>query len=156
MILDNLESHNQDGRSSAMAEQNWKSRNRRMESRLIQPYPTGPSSIDSSGLVHIFHLSVTLMPNNRPLMRLSPDEESFLRHWMYDEVHYQDGPGPAKRLQLEHRAIPADLAILIAAAIPGPVEQERAGRDRPSAEPPNWPWSEESLRARVTEARAAP
>ncbi len=26
-------------------------------------------------------------------MRLSRDEEAFLRHWMYDEVHYQDGPG---------------------------------------------------------------
>jgi hypothetical protein len=31
-------------------------------------------------------------------MRLSPEEETFLRHWMYDEVHYQNGTGPAKRL----------------------------------------------------------
>ncbi len=95
------------------------------------------------------------MPKKHPLMRLSRDEELFLRHWMYDEVHYQEGPGPAKRLQLEHRAIPADLAILIAAAIPNPVEQERAGLERPSAEAPRWPWSEESLRARVSEARSA-
>ncbi len=27
------------------------------------------------------------MPSKRPLMRLSRDEEVFLRHWMYDEVH---------------------------------------------------------------------
>jgi len=51
-----------------------------------------------------------------------------LRHWMYDEVHYQDGTGPAKRLQLQHRAIPADLAVLIAAAIPEPSDQEEAGQ----------------------------
>ncbi len=94
------------------------------------------------------------MRNYRPLMRLSRDEESFLRHWIYDEAHYQDGPGPAKRLQLQHRAIPADLADLIAAAIPDPIEQERAGLDRPSTEPPKWPWSEESLQSRVTEARS--
>jgi hypothetical protein len=87
-------------------------------------------------------------------MRLSRDEELFLRHWMYDEVHYEEGPGPAKQLQVQHRATPADLADLIAAAIPDPLEQERAGLDRPSAEPPLWPWSEESLRARVSEARA--
>ena len=97
---------------------------------------------------------VTLMPNNRSPMRLSPDEELFLRHWMYDEVHYEEGPGPAKRLQVEHRAIPGELAILIAAAIPDPLEQERAGLDRPPAGPPQWPWSEESLRRRVSEARS--
>ena len=62
-------------------------------------------------------------------MRLSRDEESFLRHWMYDEVHYQDGPGPAKRLQLEHGAVPADLATLIAAAIPDAADQ----RNRPAS-----------------------
>jgi hypothetical protein len=95
------------------------------------------------------------MPNNRPLMKLSPNEELFLRHWMYDEVHYEEGSGPAKRLQIQHRAIPGELAILIAAAIPDPLEQERAGLDRPSAEPPIWPWSPDSLRARVAEAKAA-
>ena|SRR5262245_39898064 len=95
------------------------------------------------------------MPNNRPLMKLSRDEEMFLRHWMYDEVHYEEGPGPAKRLQVQHRAIPGDLAILIAAAIPDPLEQEKAGLDRPSADPPTWPWSPDSLRARIAEAQAA-
>jgi hypothetical protein len=95
------------------------------------------------------------MPNNRPLMKLSPDEELFLRHWMYDEVHYEEGPGLAKRLQVQHRAIPGDLAMLIAAAIPDPLEQERAGLDRPSADPPAWPWSPDSLRARIAEARVA-
>ena len=52
-------------------------------------------------------------------MRLSHDEERFLRHWMHDELHYREGQGLAKRLQLLHRVIPADLATLIAAAIPG-------------------------------------
>ena len=87
-------------------------------------------------------------------MRLSRDEDLFLRHWMYDEVHYQDGTGPAKRLQLQHRAIPADLAVLIAAAIPDPMEQEEAGQGPPPTELPTWPWSEGTLRERVAEARA--
>jgi hypothetical protein len=52
------------------------------------------------------------MLNKRPLMKLSRDEEVFLRHWMYDEVPYCDGQGPARRLQLEHRAVPAEMAIL--------------------------------------------
>jgi len=88
-------------------------------------------------------------------MKLSRDEELFLRQWMYDEVHYQDGPGPAKRLQLQHRAIPADLATLIAAAIPNSADQEMAGLDPPSAETPRWPWTEDSLSARLAEAKAA-
>jgi hypothetical protein len=95
------------------------------------------------------------MPNKHPQMKLSPDEERFLRHWMYDEWHYREGRGPAKRLQLEHRAIPADLATLIAAAIPDPAEQHAAGIGPPPSEPPRWPWTEESLRARLAEARAA-
>ena len=49
------------------------------------------------------------MPNKHQPMKLSRDEEIFLRHWIYDEAHYRDGTGPAKRLQREHRAIPADL-----------------------------------------------
>ena len=64
------------------------------------------------------------MPNKHPRMRLSREEEVFLRHWMYDETHYQEGPGPAKQLQLRHRAIPADLAAIIAAAFPDLSEQE--------------------------------
>jgi hypothetical protein len=95
------------------------------------------------------------MPNKRPLMKLSRDEEVFLRHWMYDEFHYQDGHGPAKRLQLEHRAVPADLAVLIAAGVPDPADQEAAGLGPPPSEPPTWPWSDEVLQARLSEARTA-
>jgi hypothetical protein len=95
------------------------------------------------------------MPNTVPLMKLSPEEESFLRRWMYDEVHFQDGRGPAKQLQLAHRAIPADLATLIAAAIPDPLEQESAGIGPPPSEPVIWPWSERGLRTRLAEARTA-
>ena len=72
---------------------------------------------------------------------------------MYDEVHYQERRGPAKRLQLQHRAISADLATLIAAAIPDPADQEEAGLAPPPAEPPEWPWSDDALRQRVSEAR---
>jgi hypothetical protein len=94
------------------------------------------------------------MPKKLPLMKLSRDEEVFLRHWMYDEVHYQDGLGPAKRLQLQHRAIPSDLAVLIAAAIPEPIDQEQAGLGPPPAEPPIWPWSEALWAERISKARA--
>ena len=95
------------------------------------------------------------MPNKHPLMRLSREEEVFLRHWMYDEAHYQDGLGPAKRLQLEYQAIPADLASIIAAAVPDLTEQEAAGLGPPPAEPAEWPWTEESLGRRLAEARLA-
>ncbi len=94
------------------------------------------------------------MPNKQVRMELFPEEKRFLRHWMYDEVHYQDGAGGAKRLQVEHRTAPADLAILIAAAFPDPIDQENAGNGPPPLEPPTWPWTEESLRTRVGEARA--
>jgi hypothetical protein len=87
-------------------------------------------------------------------MKLSPDEASFLRHWMYDEVHYQDSQGPAKLLQLQHRVISADLATLIAAAIPDLADQEAAGLGPPPDVPPKWPWSEATLRARLAQARA--
>jgi len=53
------------------------------------------------------------MPSKHPLMKLSRDEELFLRHWMYDEVHYLEGQGPAKQLQVQHGAIAADLGTLI-------------------------------------------
>jgi hypothetical protein len=73
---------------------------------------------------------------------------------MYDEVHFQNGLGPAKRMQLEHGVVPADLAVLIAATIPGLAEQEAIGRDQPADEP-NWPWpTEEALQRRIAEARA--
>jgi hypothetical protein len=87
-------------------------------------------------------------------MKLSREEELFLRHWMYDEVRYQEAQGSAERLQLEHRAVPADLAILIAAAIPDLSEQQAAGLSLPSDRSPRWPWTEETLRARLNEARA--
>jgi hypothetical protein len=92
------------------------------------------------------------MPNKHPLMNLFREEEVFLRRWMYDEVHFQHGRGPAKSLQLEHGVISADLSILIAAAIPDLAEQEAAGSCPPS-EPPTWPWSENSLSSRLAEAR---
>src|SRR3954469_1958610 len=95
------------------------------------------------------------MPKKPSPLKLSSDEERFLRHWIHDEVHYQEGPGPAKRLQLQHRAIPADLAVLIAAAIPDPIDQEEMALGPPPFEPPTWPWSEEAWRKRVSEARAA-
>lgn len=95
------------------------------------------------------------MPSSRhPLMSLSREEESFLRHWMYDEVHYQDGPGLAKRLQVEHRAIPADLAVLIAVVIRDPAEQEAVGLGPPPGDSPTWPWPGDTLGRRLTEARA--
>jgi hypothetical protein len=92
------------------------------------------------------------MRYTRPMMNLRHEEEAFLRRWMYDEIRYQGGQGPAKRLQLEHRVVSADLAILIAAAIPDLREQEAAGSD-PCTELVCWPWSEESLSARIAEAR---
>lgn len=96
------------------------------------------------------------MQKTRPPMSLSRDEEVFLRQWMHDEVHFMDRLGPAKRLQLEHRAAPADLATLIAAAIPDPLQQEAAAHASLPDEPPIWPWrSEDALRSRIEEARRA-
>jgi hypothetical protein len=74
---------------------------------------------------------------------------------MYDEVHYQDGLGPAKQLQLRYQVIPADLAILVAASIPDLTDQEAIASGPPPAESPTWPWSESALRDRLAEARAA-
>jgi hypothetical protein len=87
-------------------------------------------------------------------MKLSPEEEAFLRHWIYDEAHYQDGAGPAKRLQVRQGVPPADLATLIAAGMPDPAEQEAAGRGPAPTEAPHWPWSDEAFRTRLGEARA--
>jgi hypothetical protein len=88
-------------------------------------------------------------------MRLSRDEEAFLRAWIYDEAHYQEGIGSAKRLQLQHGIKPADLAMIIAATIPDPGEQAAAGFAPSTAEVPVWPWSEDAFRERLAEARAA-
>jgi hypothetical protein len=94
------------------------------------------------------------MPNKRPRMKLSREEEAFLRQWIHDEAHYQEGAGSAKRLQLQHRAKPADLAMLIAAAIPDPADQEAASLACTFAEPVAWPWSDETFRSRIAEARS--
>lgn len=94
------------------------------------------------------------MPNTHLQLRLSREEDLFLRHWMYDEVHYQDGVGPAKRLQRQHDAVPAKLAILIAAAVSDPADQEATGLGPPPPEPPTWPWSKDELQVRLTEAQA--
>jgi hypothetical protein len=94
------------------------------------------------------------MRHKHPRMKLSPEEMHFLRHWMYDEMHYQEGSGPAKQLQRAHRAISANLAVIIAAAIPDPAEQWAAGVGPPPAEAPTWPWSDAAIKARLAEARA--
>lgn len=93
------------------------------------------------------------MPKTHPRMRLSPDEDRYLRRWMYDEAHYLDEEGPAKRLQLAHRAIPADLAVIVAAGFPDLAEQERIAAGAPPAQPAAWPWTDDSLRTRLAEAR---
>src|SRR5262249_52741268 len=94
------------------------------------------------------------MPNTLPRMKLSRDEEAFLRHWMYDEAHYRDGPGRAKALQVRHGVTPADLAVIIAAAIPDPADQQTIGAGPTPAGDPAWPWDDRSFRNRLTEAQA--
>jgi hypothetical protein len=86
-------------------------------------------------------------------MKLSREEVLFLRHWISDEAHYLSGVGPAKRLQVEHRVAPTDLSALIAAAIPDPAQQAEAASEPPS-EVPSWPWSGETFRARLADARS--
>jgi hypothetical protein len=73
---------------------------------------------------------------------------------MYDEMHYREGSGPAKQLQREHQAISANLAVIIAAAIPDLAVQWAVGVGPPPAEPPMWPWSKVAIQARVAQARA--
>jgi len=94
------------------------------------------------------------MRNKHPRMKLSREEETFLRHWMYDELRYQQGTGPAKSIQLKHRVPPADLAALIAAAFPDLADQEAAGLGPPPAAAPVWPWSGDAFQTRLSEARA--
>src|SRR5438552_198349 len=93
------------------------------------------------------------MPKTLPRMRLSLEGDTFLRHWMYDEVHFRDGPGPAKALQVRHQVTPADLGVLIAAAIADLREQEAAGSGPPPETPPTWPWTDATFRDRLAEAR---
>jgi hypothetical protein len=94
------------------------------------------------------------MLKTQPRMKLSREEEAYLRHWKFDEVRYQEGLGQAKQLQLQHGATPAELAVLIAAALPDPADQEEAAHGPCPTEPPLWPWSDDSYRARLAEARA--
>jgi hypothetical protein len=93
------------------------------------------------------------MPSKHQILKLSPEETLFLRRWMYDEVHYQEGRGPAKDLQLEHRVAPADLGVLIAAAMPETSTQETATLEPPLPQLTAWPWTDEQFSARLTEAR---
>jgi hypothetical protein len=95
------------------------------------------------------------MPKTHPPMKLSHEEETFLRHWIYEEAHYQEGVGPAKQMQRLRGIPPAELAIIVAATMPSFEEQEAAGIGPPPATPPTWPWSEETTwRARLAEARS--
>ena len=94
------------------------------------------------------------MPSTLPRMKLSREEESFLRHWMFEEVHYEQGPGGAKRLQVEHGVVPADLAVIIAASFPDLSEQHVAGEGPPPGNAPAWPWTNDAFRDRFGEARA--
>jgi hypothetical protein len=93
------------------------------------------------------------MLKTHPRVKLSPEEEAYLRHWIFDEARYQEGQGPAKQLQLQHGATPAELALLIAAALPDPADQEAAAHGPSPSEPPLWPWSDVSFRSRLAEAR---
>lgn len=88
-------------------------------------------------------------------MKLFRDEDVFLRRWIYDEARYDEAPGPAKRLQVQHRAVPAELADIIAAAFPDPLVQEAIAFGPPPEAPLNWPWSSDELHRRVVEARSA-
>ena len=95
------------------------------------------------------------MPSKHHPMKLSREEELFLRHWIYDEAHYLNGVGDAKRLQVEHKVTSADLAVIIAASIPDPLEQLNAASTRSNSTPPNWPWPNETFLIRLDEARTA-
>jgi hypothetical protein len=85
-------------------------------------------------------------------MKLCHEEEIFLRHWIYDEWHFREGTGPAKRLQVAHKVPPFELALIIAAAMTEPGEQEAAAEGPPPAEPPVWPWTADNCARRVEEA----
>jgi len=93
------------------------------------------------------------MPTKHPPIKLSPEEERFLRHWMHDEAHYQTGLGHAQRLQLQHGIVPADLAILVA-AFSKLADQEAVSVAAPPAEPPSWTWSDQGFQFRLAEARS--
>ena len=66
------------------------------------------------------------MPKMLRKMKLSPEEERFLRRWIYDEAHFQEGAGPARPMQVAHAVVAADVDTPIAAAMPDLAEQEAA------------------------------
>ena len=94
------------------------------------------------------------MPKTHPRLTLSPEEELFLRQWMFDEVHFEEGQGPAKRQQVTQKVRPAELSLLIAAALPDPAEQEAAISEATRSACPTWPWSVQSFQDRLGEAQA--
>jgi hypothetical protein len=94
------------------------------------------------------------MPKTHPRMKLSPEEELFLRQWMFDEVHFEEGQGPAKRQQVAQEVRPAELSLLIAAALPNPAEQQAAVSEASRSPCPTWPWSVQSFQDRLGEAQA--
>ncbi len=94
------------------------------------------------------------MLKTHPRMTLSPEEELFLRQWMFDEVHFEEGQGPAKRLQVAHGVRPGELSQLIAAALPDPAEQQAAVSEASRSTCPNWPWSVQTFQDRLGEAQA--
>jgi hypothetical protein len=94
------------------------------------------------------------MPKTHPRMRLSPEEEEFLCQWMFDEVHFEEGQGPAKRQQVAQAVRPAELSLLIAASLPDPAEQQAAISGETRSACPAWPWSAQSFQDRLKEAQA--
>src|SRR5262249_14175852 len=150
----NLGSRNRDGRSFGMARRNWRSRSWPTGNRPPFRSRNGPCG---SGLCNQAPttLSRTIpMRNKHPRMKLSLEEEIYLRHWMYDEIHYGEVRGAAKGWRVEHGVVPGALAAVIAAVFPAPADQQAAGLGPPPAAPPTWPWSGETLRMRLAEARA--
>lgn len=93
------------------------------------------------------------MPKTHPRMTLCPEEELFLRQWMFDEVHFEEGQGPAKSLQVAKAVRPAELSFLIAAALPDPAEQQAAVSGSSLSACPAWPWSVQSFQHRLEEAQ---
>jgi hypothetical protein len=116
-------------------------------------WKSGRSGNDLCSLASTTHFRGTRMLNRQTPMKLSPSEMSFLMRWMYDEAHFQSGQGPAKQLQVLHQANPADLALIIAIALPDPNDQRPAWDGPPPTRPVVWPWSDESLQTRIAEAR---
>lgn len=76
-------------------------------------------------------------------MKLSPKEENFLKHWIYDEWHFMDKSLPflSKKLLRPFPVIAGEIADLIVAWMPDPEEQNRVLEGPPPETPPEWPWA---------------